>query len=82
MSVVIWCFFFFFKQKTAYEIGTGDWSSDVCSSDLPYTTIILAVYPLGLQIIKVLFFYLCVLDETTVYYDVYTDSGSWLYKCM
>jgi len=27
-------FFFFFKQKTAYEIGTGDWSSDVCSSDL------------------------------------------------
>ena len=25
---------FFFKQKTAYEIGTGDWSSDVCSSDL------------------------------------------------
>ena len=28
------CFFFFFKQKTAYEIGTGDWSSDVCSSDL------------------------------------------------
>ena len=25
---------FFFKQKTAYEFGTGDWSSDVCSSDL------------------------------------------------
>ena len=25
---------FFVKQKTAYEIGTGDWSSDVCSSDL------------------------------------------------
>jgi len=21
------CFFFFFKQKTAYEVGTGDWSS-------------------------------------------------------
>ena len=29
--------FFFFKQKTAYEIGTGDWSSDVCSSDLRKT---------------------------------------------
>ena len=28
--------FFFFKQKTAYEIGTGDWSSDVCSSDLAW----------------------------------------------
>ena len=26
--------FFFFKQKTAYEILTCDWSSDVCSSDL------------------------------------------------
>src|SRR5216117_4507432 len=25
---------FFFKQKTAYEIRKGDWSSDVCSSDL------------------------------------------------
>src|SRR3546814_4474283 len=28
------CFFFFFKQKTAYEIRISDWSSDVCSSDL------------------------------------------------
>ena len=26
--------FFFFKQKTAYEFGSCDWSSDVCSSDL------------------------------------------------
>ena len=26
--------FFFFKQKTAYEIRNCDWSSDVCSSDL------------------------------------------------
>ena len=26
--------FFFFKQKTAYEIYQCDWSSDVCSSDL------------------------------------------------
>src|SRR3546814_2608058 len=36
-----WCFlvaffdgFFFFKQKTAYEMRISDWSSDVCSSDL------------------------------------------------
>src|SRR5213595_902436 len=28
------CFVFLFKQKTAYEITEGDWSSDVCSSDL------------------------------------------------
>src|SRR3546814_9574241 len=28
------CDFFFFKQKTAYEVRISDWSSDVCSSDL------------------------------------------------
>src|SRR3546814_10893663 len=28
--------FFFFKQKTAYEMRISDWSSDVCSSDLLY----------------------------------------------
>src|SRR3546814_7896590 len=38
----IFLFFFFFKQKTAYEMRISDWSSDVCSSDLggllfPYT---------------------------------------------
>src|SRR3546814_2621083 len=29
-------FFFFFKQKTAYEMRISDWSSDVCSSDLDF----------------------------------------------
>src|SRR3546814_10347190 len=29
--------FFFFKQKTAYEMRISDWSSDVCSSDLVRT---------------------------------------------
>src|SRR3546814_8315219 len=29
-----WFVFFFFKQKTAYELRMSDWSSDVCSSDL------------------------------------------------
>src|SRR3546814_16676755 len=29
-------FFFFFKQKSAYEMRISDWSSDVCSSDLKY----------------------------------------------
>src|SRR3546814_14079770 len=28
--------FFFFKQKTAYEMRISDWSSDVCSSDLQF----------------------------------------------
>src|SRR3546814_8380935 len=31
-------YFFFFKQKTAYEMRISDWSSDVCSSDLPRST--------------------------------------------
>src|SRR3546814_3327410 len=31
--VLLFCFFFF-KQKTAYEMRISDWSSDVCSSDL------------------------------------------------
>src|SRR5213075_2571651 len=30
----VFFYFFFFKQKTAYEITRRDWSSDVCSSDL------------------------------------------------
>src|SRR3546814_15987129 len=39
MSVWVYCvcwiiLFFFFKQKTAYEMRISDWSSDVCSSDL------------------------------------------------
>src|SRR3546814_1718808 len=33
--VSLFVFFFFFKQKTAYEMRISDWSSDVCSSDLP-----------------------------------------------
>src|SRR3546814_12643761 len=39
VCLCVWCFqcvyvFFFFKQKTAYEMRISDWSSDVCSSDL------------------------------------------------
>src|SRR3546814_20377018 len=33
-SCIILLYFFFFKQKTAYEVRISDWSSDVCSSDL------------------------------------------------
>src|SRR3546814_9659453 len=44
-SVLCWCVFlllicfFFFKQKTAYEMRISDWSSDVCSSDLVPTAL-------------------------------------------
>src|SRR3546814_7571477 len=36
MSLYFLCvlLFFFFKQKTSYEMRISDWSSDVCSSDL------------------------------------------------
>src|SRR3546814_2179779 len=34
MAIVSRLVFFFFKQKTAYEMRISDWSSDVCSSDL------------------------------------------------
>src|SRR3546814_6331183 len=38
LSLCYSCFyFFFFKQKTAYEMRISDWSSDVCSSDLAMT---------------------------------------------
>src|SRR3546814_9382793 len=35
--------FFFFKQKTAYEMRISDWSSDVCSSDLMTIQFALAI---------------------------------------
>src|SRR3546814_8871385 len=37
--IILNLFFFFFKQKTAYEMRISDWSSDVCSSDLLDTLI-------------------------------------------
>src|SRR5881392_4167257 len=37
--------FFFFKQKTAYEITHSDWSSDVCSSDLEPSSPVASAWP-------------------------------------
>src|SRR3546814_19135289 len=34
MWLLVFLWFFFFKQKTAYEMRISDWSSDVCASDL------------------------------------------------
>src|SRR3546814_4360451 len=44
ISVCLWlvcALFFFFKQKTAYEMRISDWSSDVCSSDLEVSSVAL-----------------------------------------
>src|SRR3546814_19319376 len=40
-------FFFFFKQKTAYELRISDWSSDVCSSDLRDAGLVVGPFDLG-----------------------------------
>src|SRR3546814_1092948 len=41
--VLFWYVFFFFKQKTAYEMRISDWSSDVCSSDLIGTRVFMYI---------------------------------------
>src|SRR3546814_8762882 len=43
MSACLYFCFFFFKQKTAYEMRISDWSSDVCSSDLHLAVLTLGV---------------------------------------
>src|SRR3546814_2592492 len=43
------CSFFFFKQKTAYEMRISDWSSDVCSSDLREKTRLTTVRNFGIS---------------------------------
>src|SRR3546814_16813896 len=45
MPVVENHLFFFFKQKTAYEMRISDWSSDVCSSDVPALLAVLVWAP-------------------------------------
>src|SRR3546814_9265065 len=40
-------FFFFFKQKTAYDMRISDWSSDVCSSDLAANSLNMTVMMAG-----------------------------------
>src|SRR3546814_8179664 len=39
LRLYLFMWFFFFKQKTAYELRISDWSSDVCSSDLAVTCV-------------------------------------------
>src|SRR3546814_9284899 len=60
-SVIV--LFFFFKQKTAYEMRISDWSSDVCSSDLA-TTIIQILAGVGGLFLDI-FFQKSALDRKT-----------------
>src|SRR3546814_5969576 len=43
--ICVVCSFCFFKQKTAYEMRISDWSSDVCSSDLPMNAAVPVITP-------------------------------------
>src|SRR3546814_2033802 len=64
-------FFFFFKQKTAYEMRISDWSSDVCSSDLMWI-IILITYLMALGD-----FTHIVVGSAEVSYLVFAGQLSW-----
>src|SRR3546814_7093859 len=44
--------FFFFKQKTAYEMRISDWSSDVCSSDLATAMVLRQCDPRGNAVLR------------------------------
>src|SRR3546814_17668829 len=45
VALYVSVFLFFFKQKTAYEMRISDWSSDVCSSDLPDGRVRISFHP-------------------------------------
>src|SRR3546814_5706984 len=45
--------FFFFKQKTAYEMRISDWSSDVCSSDLAELAALIDFTAIGVEMQRV-----------------------------
>src|SRR3546814_983985 len=49
LVVSVYVVFFFFKQKTAYEMRISDWSSDVCSSDLRERPRRHRIHDLGLE---------------------------------
>src|SRR3546814_3910418 len=44
---------FFFKQKTAYEMRISDWSSDVCSSDLPHSSMTCRLFQTSAQLVPI-----------------------------
>src|SRR3546814_14636474 len=54
--VLLCVFFFFFKQKTAYEMRISDWSSDVCSSDLYIASLMVAKLEAGVGVSQDFYF--------------------------
>src|SRR3546814_20062363 len=76
--------FFFFKQKTAYEMRISDWSSDVCSSDLIH----LASLPPGCKVCNVhghergvaehAFMLMMALQRQLLRHDTALRKGDWI----
>src|SRR3546814_7090877 len=58
IRVLILLMFFFFKQKTSYEMRISDWSSDVCSSDLRREPLLIAAPDLSDAITEIASFML------------------------
>src|SRR3546814_2843669 len=56
-------YFFFFKQKTAYEMRISDWSSDVCSSDLSETSAALVVIEHDMPLLRAVSDRLIAMDQ-------------------
>src|SRR3546814_5746166 len=50
-TICVYLCFFFFKQKTAYEMRISDWSSDVCSSDLFLKRQVVVLFPGVLELL-------------------------------
>src|SRR3546814_9575557 len=67
--------FFFFKQKTAYEMRISDWSSDVCSSDLSLLGDVAVVETNGITLV------LTSVRNQAVGCDLFTQFGIDLGQC-
>src|SRR3546814_4241450 len=69
-------FFFFFKQKTAYEMRISDWSSDVCSSDLILEIFPNAVMFLSANLFGIIRLWPTAADRTHCELEVYLPPAS------
>src|SRR3546814_10358552 len=65
--------FFFFKQKTAYEMRISDWSSDVCSSDL-YGLVRRCIADYEFHTLWTALHTFCAVDLSAFYFDIRKDS--------
>src|SRR3546814_1355316 len=73
---MLFIFFFFFKQKTAYEMRISDWSSDVCSSDLQFGSFrdpLIVMMSVPMAIFGAMIFIFLGVKKATL--NIYTEVG-------